>query len=304
MRILMKGGTGFIGQVLVRELLAAGHSLTILVRDYAAARVKLGAGPELVRNLDELGQDEHFDAVINLAGEGIAAKRWTAARKKVLMNSRLDTTREVIQLLQRLDHKPECLINASAVGYYGTERDRPLTERDSGGSGFSHELCKRWEDEARKAESLGVRVCLMRFGVVLGAGGGMLARLLPFYRFWLGGRLGHGEQMLSWIHRTDLINALQWVLQDHEQTGVFNVTAPHPVSNRKFNDTLSDLLRRPAVFHQPPAMVLLMFGEMGDQLLLKGQQVLPARLEHAGFTFQYPEIHGALQACLCDLGLN
>lgn len=304
MNILMTGGTGFIGRALVRQLLEQGHEVTVLVRDYASARLKLGVGAELLRSLDELPVSTRLDCVINLAGAGIADKRWTLKRKQVLKESRLSTTRQLIQLFQRLEHPPACLLSASAVGYYGSGRNEPLTEEDVGISEFSHDLCRLWEAEARKAESLGVRVCLMRFGVVLGAGGGMLARLLPFYRFWLGGRLGDGRQMMSWVHRDDVLSAIQFLMQQSELSGVFNVTAPKAVNNQEFNDTLAALLRRPALFKQPAFLVQLMFGEMGDRLLLHGQHVVPERLLQAGFSFRYAELQPALQACLCDSGLN
>jgi uncharacterized protein len=304
MNILITGGTGFIGRPLVRQLLEQGHRVIVLVRDYASARLKLGGDAELLRSLDELPENSRIDCVINLAGAGIADKRWTLKRKQVLKESRLSTTRQLIQLFQRLERPPACLLSASAIGYYGSGRHEPLTEQDAGVSEFSHDLCRFWEAEARKAESLGVRVCLMRFGVVLGAGGGMLARLLPFYRMWLGGRLGDGQQMMSWVHRDDVLSAIQFLMMHSDLSGVFNVTAPKAVNNQQFNDTLAALLRRPASFNQPTFLVQLMFGEMGDRLLLNGQHVVPERLLQAGFSFRYAEVQPALQACLCDSRLN
>ncbi|ALO46731.1 TIGR01777 family oxidoreductase [Pseudohongiella spirulinae] len=304
MNILITGGTGFIGRPLVRLLLEQGHQVTVLVRDYASARLKLGVGAELLRSLDELPVSARIDCAINLAGAGIADKRWTLKRKQVLKESRLATTRQLVQLFQRLETPPACLLSASAIGYYGAGRKEPLTENDIGISEFSHDLCRLWEAEARKAESLGIRVCLMRFGVVLGAGGGMLARLLPFYRMWLGGRLGNGQQMMSWVHRDDVLSAMLFLMHQSELSGEFNVTAPNAVNNEQFNDTLAALLRRPALFNQPAFLVQLMFGEMGDRLLLNGQHVVPERLLHAGFSFRYSDLQPALQACLCDSGLN
>ncbi len=303
MNILITGGTGFIGAVLVRTLLDRGFPVTVLVRDYAAARLRLGAGPELVRSLEEIDQGQYFDTVINLAGAGIADQRWSPARKRLLLDSRLTTTRELLQLFHRLNKPPARLISASAIGFYGSGRDVPLTEKSPGTEEFTHDLCKLWEDEARKAESLGISVCLLRFGVVLGPGGGMLGRLLPFYRMCLGGRLGDGQQILSWVHRDDAIGVILWLLTQPAD-GVFNVTAPFAVSNQQFSDALSSALRRPAVFAQPAFLVQLMFGEMGDRLLLHGQHVIPERLQQAGYQFRYPQLQPALQACLCDLGFN
>ncbi len=304
MRILITGGTGFIGSCLADELLAAGHHLTVLVRDYARARLILGTGLELVRSLDEIEQDQKVDAIINLAGAGIAEKRWTQARKQVLLNSRLQTTRALVQLCQRLQHKPQVMLTASAVGFYGAHGPAPLTETSPVHDEFSHQLCLRWEEEARKAEALGIRVCILRFGVVLGPDGGMLARLLPIFRLALGGRIGDGEQFMSWVHRSDVIRAMQFLLTAESEAGVFNVTAPGTVNNREFTRELAAAVNRPAVLPLPATMVQLMFGEMGDRLLLHGQNVKPARLQAQGFEFRYPELKTALSACLCDSGSN
>lgn len=304
MRILITGGTGFIGARLADELQQAGHELTVLVRDYARARLILGAQPELLRSLDEIDHDRRFDAMINLAGAGIADKRWSKARKQLLLSSRLQTTEALVQLCQRLRHRPEVLVSASAIGFYGAHGPESLTEGSPVHNEFSHQLCKRWEEEARKAESLGIRVCILRLGVVLGPGGGMLGRLLPMFRLALGGRLGDGEQMLSWVHRADVINAMQFLLTSDAGSGVFNVTAPESVNNRTFTRELAAAVRRPAVLPLPAPLVLLMFGEMGDRLLLHGQNVKPARLQALGFEFKYPGLRSALSACLCDSGAN
>lgn len=304
MRILITGGTGFIGSRLIDELQAEGHELTVLVRDYARARLILGTGPELVRSLDEIAQDRQFEAIINLAGAGIADKRWTRARKRQLLSSRLQTTRALVQLCQRLQQPPDLMLSASAVGFYGAHGTEALTETSPVHDEFSHELCKRWEEEARKAESLGIRVCIMRLGVVLGAGGGMLGRLAPMFRFGLGGRIGDGEQMLSWVHRSDVINVMRLLLASKTESGVFNVTAPNAVTNREFTRELASVVKRPAVLPLPAPMVQLMFGEMGDRLLLHGQNVKPARLQALGFEFRYPDLRSALSASLCDSGSN
>lgn len=304
MRILITGGTGFIGSRLVNALQEEKHEVTVLVRDYARSRLILGADPELVRSLDEIAQDMHFDAAINLAGAGIADKRWTRARKKLLLSSRLQTTKALMQLFQRLRQPPSVLLNASAVGFYGAHGSEPLTETSPVHDEFSHELCKRWEEEARKAESLGVRVCIVRLGVVLGPDGGMLGRLLPIFRLALGGRIGNGEQMLSWVHRDDVIRAIDFLLNSNTESGVFNLTAPEAINNREFTRVLAAAVNRPAVLPLPAPVVQLMFGEMGDRLLLHGQNVKPARLQALGFEFKYPDLRSAVSACLCDSGSN
>ena len=302
----MTGGTGFIGSAMVRLFLNQGHRLTLYVRDYAAARLKLGPDPDLVRHLDEIPNTACIDAIINLAGEGIANERWTHQRKQILLDSRVQPTRDLVQLVARLEQRPGVWLNSSAIGYYGVQlpgAETPLTESDSGQPEFTHELCRRWEAEARKAEVHGIRVCLVRTGIVLG-NGGMLAQLLPMYRMWLGGRIGSGKQILSWIQLQDLLGVFQHLLNSTSSQGVYNAVAPGPVTQATFSSTLASLLRRPALLNLRASWVRAMFGEMGERLLLQGQHVRPARLQSESFTYNYPDVRSALQASLCDLGLN
>lgn len=306
MHILITGGTGFIGSALVRLFLSQGHRLTLYVRDYAAARLKLGPEPDLVRHLDEISNTARIDAIINLAGEGIANERWTRQRKEVLLESRIQPTRDLVQLVARLEHRPAVWLNSSAIGYYGTQlpgAESPLTEADSGQPEYTHDLCRRWEAEARKAEVHGIRVCLVRTGIVLG-NGGMLAQLLPMYRMWLGGRIGSGRQMMSWIQLQDLLAVFQHLLNSPSSQGVYNAVAPEPVTQATFSATLASLLRRPALMNLRASWVRAMFGEMGDRLLLQGQHVKPARLQAESFVYNYPDVRSALQVSLCDFGLN
>lgn len=306
MHILMTGGTGFIGSAMVRAFLNQGHQLTLYVRDYAAARLKLGSDPHLVRHLDEIPNTAQIDAIINLAGEGIANERWTQKRKQALLDSRIQPTRDLVQLVARLEKRPSVWLNSSAIGYYGSQlpgAEAPLTESDSGQPEFTHELCRRWEAEARKAEVHGIRVCLIRTGIVLG-NGGMLAQLLPMYRLSLGGRIGSGKQMMSWIQLQDLLAVFQYLLNAPDSQGVYNAVAPTAVTQAVFSATLSSLLRRPALLNLRASWVRALFGEMGDRLLLQGQHVVPARLQEESFVFYYPDVRSALQAALCDFGLN
>lgn len=291
--VLITGGTGFVGKPLSLHLINRGWRVTVLVRDYARSRQLLGAEPTLIRSLDEIQSSDQIDVMINLAGAGIADQRWSHARKQILLDSRVRTTRGLVALAQRLERKPAVLISASAIGFYGSSGDQPLDELASGGVGFAHELCKRWEEEASKAEALGMRVCILRLGVVLGSGGGMLGRLLPIFKMGLGGKTGHGKQVLSWIHRDDVIEVMDLMMQTDLQ-GVFNVTAPEAVTNARFSKLLADSLKRPCVFHQPATIVQLMFGEMGEQLLLNGQHVVPSRLLNEGYVFRYPALVNAL----------
>jgi uncharacterized protein (TIGR01777 family) len=293
--VLITGGTGFVGVPLTLFLLRQGWAVTVLVRDYARSRQLLGAEPVLIRSLDEVESTEKIDVIINLAGAGIADKRWTHARKKILLDSRILTTRSLVTMAQRLETRPGLLVSASAIGFYGSSDERPLNEQAPGGDEFTHELCKRWEEEASKAEALGMRVCIMRLGVVLAAGGGMLAKLLPIFKLGLGGRTGSGQQYLSWIHRDDVIAVIDWLINS-ERRGVFNITAPDAVTNARFSELLARTLHRPCLFPQPAAMVLLMFGEMGERLLLNGQNVVPGRLLSEGFVFSYPTVQEALAA--------
>jgi uncharacterized protein (TIGR01777 family) len=303
MQFLISGGSGFIGQSLVPRLLAAGHAVIVLTRDYAATRLRLGPEVTLVRELDELDGDTEIDVMINLAGAGIADRRWTRARKQVLLDSRLQTTRAMVQLVQRLSRRPQCFISGSAVGYYGASDGQVLSEQAAVvNDEFSHQLCRRWEEEALKMSALGVRTCVVRLGVVLGRGGGMLKRLAPPFRFGLGGRLGSGQQMLSWVHMDDVVAALEHLIQDASCEGIYNLTAPHPASNEKFTRSLARVLKRPAVLPMPAPMVWLLFGEMGDRLLLHGQAVVPSRLLEEGFVFSYPEIEPALRDCFANKG--
>lgn len=295
MHYLITGGTGFIGKALCGRLLNDGHRVSVLTRDYARARMRLGREVELLRELQELGAEERVDVIVNLAGAPIADKRWTAARKTELVSSRVEVTRQIVQLVQRLEHRPQCLISGSAVGFYGAGDATPLTEQSPANNEFSHELCKRWEEEARKVEAAGVRTCIIRLGIVLGQGGGMLQKLLTPFRLGLGGRLGSGNQMMSWVHRDDVVDVIVWLSGNESLDGVFNLTAPAPVSNAVFTRTLAEVLHRPALIPLPAGFIRLVFGEMGDRLLLNGQCVMPARLQEAGYSFRYRDIRDALR---------
>ncbi|MGR8933597.1 MAG: TIGR01777 family oxidoreductase [Gammaproteobacteria bacterium] len=293
MNILLTGGTGFIGAALCRALSSDAHSLTVLSRKPATVALRCGENVKAVERLDAFGTDKHFDAIINLAGEGIADARWSDSRKKLLRDSRIGVTAELIRYIDRVEKKPKVLISGSAVGYYGDQGDKALDEQTPGHDEFSHRLCAEWEQTARQAENYGVRVCIIRTGLVIAAGGGFLQRLLPPFKLGMGGRLGSGKQWMSWIHRDDYIAIVKWLLAKPEWQGVFNGTAPHPVTNAEFTCSLAKLLRRPALLPVPAIALKLLLGEMAD-LLLGGQRALPVRLQQAGFTFQYPELQDAL----------
>jgi uncharacterized protein (TIGR01777 family) len=294
MRILITGGTGFIGQALCPRLEASGHEIFVLTRQ---PHPKLpGGAVRAVTTLDELDAGE-FGAVVNLAGAPIGEGRWTAARRRLLLESRIETTSRVVQWMKRSPSRPTTLVSASAVGYYGEQGDTPISEDTPPTPGFTHELCSAWEQEAEKATALGVRVCRMRIGVVLDREGGALAKMLPAFRMGAGGRLGSGRHWFPWIHRQDLTAICEWLLANGTARGAYNCSAPNPVTNAEFTRALGRALGRPTVLPMPEAALRLLFGEMSE-LLLVSDRMLPQRLLAEGFRFRYSKLDAALDAIL------
>lgn len=287
MHILITGGTGFIGQALVPALLADGHTLTLLSRQPQKHRPRLGGKVRLIARLAEIADHARPDAVINLAGEGIADRPWSAARRQLLYDSRVTLTQDLVRWLARRTAPPAVMISGSAVGWYGDQGDAALTEASAAHDEYTHTLCNAWENAARAVEAQDTRLCLLRIGVVLGREGGMLKRLQPVFRAGLGGRIGSGRQWLSWIAPEGLLALIRRLLSDASLSAVFNATAPTPITNADFTRTLATQLGRPAL------ALKLSLGDMSS-LLLGGQKVLPARLQAAGFTFAAP----TLEACL------
>ncbi len=298
MRILISGSTGLIGRAFQEALAADGHEVVPLVR----RRPEESAGAFVVWDpsggrLNEADL-EGFDAVLHLAGENIAAGRWTAAQKERIRSSRVDSTRLLADRLSRLRQKPHSFLCASAVGFYGDRGDEILTEVSPGGTGFLAEVCRAWESAAQPALEAGIRVVHLRFGAVLSLRGGMLAKVLPLFRWGLGGRLGSGRQWLSWISLDDLTAAVRHLLADSSLSGPFNITAPSPVTNAEWTVTLSRVLRRPALFHQPAWLLRLALGEMADGLLLTSTRAVPYRLQDSGFSFRDGILEPALRRML------
>jgi uncharacterized protein (TIGR01777 family) len=292
MRVLLTGGTGFIGTALTEALLECDGDVIILSRQVQADRPRC----RFIRSLDEITATEQLDAVINLAGASLAARRWTAAYKREIVESRMDTTRQVLDLLARLDRPPTVLLSASAIGYYGHHGDEALTESSAVTPGFAQTLCSDWESLALQAQQLGVRVCLLRLGVVLDSGGGALVEMAKSFRFGVASWLGSGTQWLSWVHRQDVIRAIQFLLGRHDLQGPFNITSPEPVTGRDFCRALQahhQTLVRAGV---PAPVMRLLVGEMAGELLLNGQRVLPGRLQAAGFDFVQRDLASALNA--------
>ena len=302
MQYLITGGTGFIGCRLVHRLLNEGHQVVVLSRQPAKeVRLQLSTRVKPVSSLSAVNPASYFDAVINLAGEGILDKRWSQARKKTLLDSRIGVTSELVDLIERMENKPGCFISASAIGYYGFSRPgEELDESAEVGSDFAASLCDRWEQVARRVETLGVRTCIVRIGVVLHPSGGALQKMLPVFRLGLGGPIGNGRQIMSWIHMDDMLNALLYLVNHPETKGVFNAVSPEILTNKAFAKELGRAVRRPAIITTPESVLAIMLGESA-QLLTEGQAVTPRRLQEAGFTFAYPNARKALASLLAYL---
>lgn len=294
MHFLITGGTGFIGRQLCSRLLLDGHVVTVLTRDMKKASSVLPNTVTLVDSLETL--DKPYEIIINLAGESIGDGRWTKRKKQRIYDSRLYTTEALIDYIARVDAKPHLLISGSAIGYYGHSLDVSFTEdSEPADEGFTHTLCRRWEALAHKAESYGVRVCCLRTGIVLGTGGGALSRMLLPFKLGLGGVIGHGKQWMSWIHMDDLIGIILHVIQHSTIRGPVNGTAPTPVINADFTRALGQALHRPTLLPLPAFHVKLLFGEMGDTLLLHGQRVLPRKALDTSYAFLFSDINAALE---------
>lgn len=293
MQILLTGGTGLIGRHLIPPLIEIGHTITVVTRSPERARQLLDPRVTLWQSLDEHPTLDGFDAVINLAGEPIADKRWTNAQKQRLCQSRWRITQRLVEMIHDSNQPPAIFLSGSAVGFYGDTGDEVVTEEDAPHNEFTHELCAKWEEIALQAQSSHTRVCLLRTGVVLAPNGGMLSKLLPLFRLGLGGPLGNGRQYLAWIHIGDMVNAIIWLL-DNPLQGPFNMVAPYPVRNARFTQLLGEAVKRPAILRVPARVISLMMGESAA-LVLGGQNALPRRLEQAGFGFRWFQLEDALQ---------
>lgn len=291
--MLVTGATGFIGRRLCRRLLADGNGVVALTRDPERARKVLGPQVRVVASLDEIAASERIDVVVNLAGAPIFTRPWTEARRAELLDSRLQTTNKVTELIARLERKPDVLINASAVGYYGVRGDEEITEAAHGQPIFQSHLCQAWELAAQAAEQYGVRVCRLRFGIVLGMDGGALPGLIRPARMRMRVVLGSGQQWQSWVHIDDLLGLALFCVKHPDMTGGINVTAPHPVRQQEFAAILAGQFGRSVQLRVPAVALRTALGEM-SQLLLEGQKVLPAKAANQGFAFRHPELNAAL----------
>ena len=291
---MITGGTGFIGRHLCADLLAGGWQVEVLTRDIDRARRVLPQAAGAVSRPEDARSPA---AIINLAGENLSSGRWSTARKRELRQSRLRVTQNINHYIANAAQRPRVLISGSAIGYYGARGDEQITEEAAPGDEFQAQLVADWEATALQAEQHGVRVCLVRTGIVLGRDGGALASMLTPFKLGLGGPFGNGRQYMAWIHLHDEVRAIRFCLENETCQGAYNLTAPQPVTNREFAHILAQTLNRPAWLSAPAPLLKLALGELA-QLALTGQRVLPERLLEAGFKFEYEHLKPALRALL------
>lgn len=295
--ILITGGTGFLGSALTFKWLRENQPVTIFSRSADKVQRAFGNQVTAVTRIEDLPDASSYKAVVNLAGAGIFDQRWSDARKQVLRESRIDFTRRLAGWINRSISPPEVLINGSAIGFYGDQGDALLTEQSPPRGDFSQQLCADWERAALQAEAGGTRVCLIRTGLVLGPDGGLLKRMVLPFRFGLGGRLGRGEQWMSWVHVHDWLAIVQAMIDDPSMRGAYNATAPIPVTNNEFSACLAAVLNRPLLLPMPEFLLKLLLGEMAG-LVLGSQRVVPQRLLDQGHVFEFTQLDVALRNLL------
>jgi uncharacterized protein len=293
-KILVSGSSGLIGAALIPALKSSGYEITCLVRGTASSRDQIQWDPAQPLVPESVSG---FDAVVHLAGESIVG-RWTEAKKRRIRESRVKGTLRLAEALAQAPQRPRVLISASAIGYYGDRGEETLREDSASGSGFLPEVCREWEDATEPATKAGIRTAQMRFGLVLSRFGGALQKMLPPFRLGVGGNMGSGRQWWSWVDIDDLVGAVQHVIKTETLRGPVNVVGPSPVTNAEFTKTLASVLSRPAILPMPAFAARLVFGQMGDELLLASQRVEPAKLLASGYVFQKPDLRLALSAIL------
>ncbi len=300
MKVLVTGATGFVGKVLVRQLVSANHEVVILTRNIANAALNLGSKNCKYflwsdTNIAPPAEAFHgIEGVINLLGESIADKKWDDVQKKRIHDSRVNGTARLVEVISGLSSKPKVFVSTSAVGIYGNRSSEEITENSKTGNDFLAQVCKDWEAEAMKVNAFVPRVAIIRVGVVLGKGGGALKKMLPIFKLGGGGPLGGGHQYMSWIHVEDLAAMYIEALKNEHVQGVYNGTAPYPATNKEFTKALGKTLRRPAIAPAPAFVMKIVFGEMSD-MLLGGQMVLPTKFKDQKFRYRYPTLEMALK---------
>lgn len=301
--VIISGATGFIGTILVKKLVARNYHVVVLSRNpgkaaaFNSSQVKVVAWDGRSAN----GWGHYVDGaygIINLAGENIAAGRWTPARKTAILQSRLAAGRAIVEAVTLSARKPRVVIQASGIGYYGNRGDTVLDETSSAGTGFLSDVAIQWEKSTEPVEALGVRRAIIRTGIVLGRGGGFLSRVLLPFKLFMGGCMGSGRQWLSWVHMEDEVSAICFLLEQDAAQGAFNLSSPQPLSAKDFFVEVGTALGRPSWLPVPGFVMHLALGEMADELILSGQRALPARLLQAGYAFHYPSARGALNNIL------
>lgn len=292
MNILLTGGTGLIGSEFIRQY-SHEHEFTVISRNAVKAKRKLGDNVKIVESVSSIENFENFDAVINLAGEPIADKRWTDTQKKIICDSRWDITSELVSKINSCDTPPSVFLSGSAIGYYGNQGDKLVTEETPPHNEFTHELCAKWEAIAQSVDQTKTRVVILRTGVVLTEKGGALGKMALPFKLGAGGTLGSGNQYLAWIHLQDMVRAISYLLENSACSGAFNLTAPEPVTNKVFSKALAVSLSRPCLFNVPSFVMKVAMGE-SSTMILEGQRVIPQKLTTAGFSFEFPSIDEAL----------
>jgi hypothetical protein len=300
MKIAIAGATGFVGSRLVAELTERGDEIVILTRSAQTAKQRFPkaeiVGYTPLKSGDWQQSISGCDAVVNLVGEPIADKRWTPPHKREILESRQITTQKIVEAIKQAAVKPKVLVNASAIGYYGTSETAKFDETSPAGNDYLAEVCQAWETAAQEVSS-DTRLVILRFGIVLAPGGGVLGKMLPVFQTFMGGAIGSGNQWVSWIHRDDLVKLTIAAIENDKMVGIYNATAPNPVTMQQLAQGLGEVLSRPSWFPVPGFVLETMLGE-GAKIVLEGQQVIPQRTLADGFTFQYPELKPALKSLL------
>ncbi|MFO8235376.1 MAG: TIGR01777 family oxidoreductase [Bacteroidales bacterium] len=303
MKVLVIGATGFIGHHLVRKLIEREHEVIVFTRNHVKAQ-KLFVDRVYIQQwrTDDYIMLQEFahkvEVVINLAGENLAAKRWTSEQKRKILSTRVNIGKALSFALKQSHTKPYLLMQASAVDYYGFSEDKVFTEEHSNGSGFLAMVTRQWEDSVRNVEKDKTRKVFLRTGVVLGRQGGMLPKVMLPFRYFAGAYLGSGEQSLSWIHIEDEVDAIIWIMEKKDSAGAYNLTSPNPVSMKEFVKTLSKVMGRPAFFKVPSFVLKTIYGDMAKETILSGQKAIPKRLQNEGFEFKHTDLEEAIKNIL------